>query len=113
MIFMVSALFSKTPQSEAFVNILFFLTFIGALLNTFIFDPSKDKYYAVVLLRIDAREFAIVNYAYELCKILIGFFSIWLNIRVVKQCSGVCNAHSTLVCGLCQAHSICLYFMVI
>ena len=26
-----------------------------------------------VLLRIDAREFAIVNYAYELCKILIGF----------------------------------------
>lgn len=73
MIFMVSALFSKTPQREAFVNILFFLTFIGALLNTFIFDPSKDKYYAVVLLRIDAREFAIVNYAYELCKILIGF----------------------------------------
>ena len=73
MIFMVSALFSKTLQREAFVNILFFLTFIGALLNTFIFDPSKDKYYAVVLLRIDAREFAIVNYAYELCKILIGF----------------------------------------
>lgn len=73
MIFMISALFSKTPQREAFVNILFFLTFIGALLNTFIFDPSKDKYYAVVLLRIDAREFAIVNYAYELCKILIGF----------------------------------------
>ena len=36
-------------------------------------DPSKDKYYAVVLLGMDAREYTLVNYLYALAKALVGF----------------------------------------
>ncbi|WP_455720268.1 hypothetical protein [Agathobacter sp.] len=73
MIFLASSLYDSADVARTYVHILFFLTFIGALINTYIFDPSKDKYYAIVLLRMNAREYAVVNYGYALSKILIGF----------------------------------------
>lgn len=73
MVFLASSLYDSADWPQTYVHILFFLTFIGAMLNTYIFNPSKDKYYAIILLRMNAKEHAIVNYAYELCKIMIGF----------------------------------------
>ncbi|MGI5883694.1 MAG: hypothetical protein ACOX83_01875 [Candidatus Spyradocola sp.] len=69
----IGFLYEQAPADRAFLHILVLLTFIGAFLNTYLFNPTRDKYYAVVLLRMDAREYALVNYFYDLLKVLVGF----------------------------------------
>lgn len=72
-LFLISMLASLYPnKSLAFVNILFFLTIIGGFLNTYLFDPSKDKYYAIVLMHFDAKKYVLCNYIYFLLKSVIG-----------------------------------------
>lgn len=46
----------KSVSSDSFVHIFFFLTVVGGFLNTQIFNPTKDKYYAIILMRMSARE---------------------------------------------------------
>lgn len=62
---------SMDPQS--FLHTLFFLTIIGGILNTHMFNPTKDKYYAMFLMRMDAREYTLSNYFYFIIKSVIGF----------------------------------------
>lgn len=64
--------FSNTNKAESFVHIFIFLTLCGALLNTFMFNPTKDKYYAMILMRMDAKTYTLSNYLYMLLKVLIG-----------------------------------------
>lgn len=59
-------------DSASFLFIFTALTFGGAIINTYMFDPSKDKYYAIVLMRIDARKFTLVNYYYQLFRLVLG-----------------------------------------
>lgn len=73
MIFSMLALF-KVDKAEGFLHILFFLTVIGAIMNTFMFNPTKDKYYAIILMNMDAKKYTLVNYFYEILKVIIGFF---------------------------------------
>lgn len=70
------------PKSMTFLHILLFLTMIGSLMNTRLFNPTKDKYYAMILMRMDAKEYTLVNYFYALLKIVIGFlpFAIFFGI---------------------------------
>lgn len=69
-----AALFYKTAaKRELFLHIFVLLTLIGAWVNTYIFNPTKDKYYALILLRMDAREYALVTYGYEMIKVLVGY----------------------------------------
>ena len=70
------------PKSMTFLHILLFLTMIGSLMNTRLFNPTKDKYYAMILIRMDAKEYTLVNYFYALLKIVIGFlpFTIFFGI---------------------------------
>lgn len=42
-------------RSLAFTNIFIFLTLIGGFLNTYLFNPSIDKYYAIFLMRFDSK----------------------------------------------------------
>ena len=60
-------------NSLAFINIFVFLTIIGAFINTNIFNPSIDKYYAIVLMKFDAKKYILCNYYYFLLGMLIGF----------------------------------------
>lgn len=41
--------------------------------NTHLFNPTKDKYYAMILMRMDAREYTLVNYFYSILKVALGF----------------------------------------
>lgn len=63
----------KTPASDSYAHVLLFLTVIGGMLNTQIFNPTKDKFYAIFLMRINAREYTVINYLYFLVKMLVGF----------------------------------------
>ena len=64
MITLVAARYENGSQREIFLHIFVLLTLIGAWVNTYIFNPTKDKYYALILLGMDAKEYALVTYGY-------------------------------------------------
>ena len=63
---------SAHARAQLLLHLFLLLSLIGATTDTYLFDPSKDKYYAVVLLGMDAREHTLVNYLYALAKALVG-----------------------------------------
>ena len=79
----IGILYKNVPADQAFLHILLFLTVIGAYMNTSMFNPTRDKYYAMIQLRMNAREYTLVNYGYAILKVLAGFlpFSIIFGIQ--------------------------------
>ncbi|MFQ8661279.1 MAG: hypothetical protein ACLR9X_04170 [Clostridia bacterium] len=73
MIAIVTPMISKTNNADVFLHIFLFLTLIGGLMNTFMFNPTKDKYYAMIIMNMDAKKYTLSNYYYELIKVIIGF----------------------------------------
>ena len=61
------------PSGDSFAHMLVFLTIIGGFLNTQMFNPTKDKFYAIFLMRMDAKRYALADYLYFLFKMLLGF----------------------------------------
>ncbi len=76
MIIGVSMLYETTANDQLFLHILLFLTIIGAFMNTYMFNPTRDKYYAMILMKMNAREYTLVNYGFSIIKVIIGFFPI-------------------------------------
>lgn len=52
--------------SANYVHIVLLFALTGAVMNTQLFDASKEKYYSVVLMRMDPRQFALSDYAFYL-----------------------------------------------
>ena len=69
----VGLLYERAPAGLGFLHILLFLTLIGSYMNTSLFNPTRDKYYAMILLRMNARSYTLVNYGYALGKVVVGF----------------------------------------
>lgn len=59
-------------QQIAFINIFVFLTIIGGFMNTYLFNPSIDKYYAIFLMRFDSKKYTLSNYYYNLITCFVG-----------------------------------------
>ena len=72
MIFMALSWY-KTNNADTFIHIFTFLTLAGGLINTYMLNPTKDKYYAIILMNINAREYGLSNYYYQLIKLVVGF----------------------------------------
>ena len=72
MIFMALTWY-HTSQTDTFIHLFVFLTFAGGVLNTYMLNPTKDKYYAIILMNIDARKYGLSNYYYQLIKLVVGF----------------------------------------
>lgn len=66
-------LYKRLPEEAVFLHILLFLTVIGSFTNTSLFNPTKDKYYGIILMRMDARKYTLVNYTYTMLKVVMGF----------------------------------------
>ncbi len=69
----IGMFYENVPADGVYLHILLFLTVIGAFMNTSLFNPTQDKYYAMILMRMDAREYTLVNYIYAILKVIIGF----------------------------------------
>ena len=69
----VGLLCERMPAGLGFLHILLFLTLIGSYMNTSLFNPTRDKYYAMILLRMNARSYTLSNYGYALGKVVVGF----------------------------------------
>ena len=78
----------ETNQANTFVHILTFLTIAGAFFNTYMFNPTRDKYYAMFIMRMDAKEYTLTNYWYSIFKVILGFmpftiiFGIMVNLNI-------------------------------
>ena len=69
----IGLLYGDLPREQVFLHILLFLTAVGAFTNTYLFNPSRDKYYAMILMRMNARDYTLTNYGYSILKVVIGF----------------------------------------
>lgn len=74
----IGFLYEQGPAGAVFLHILLFLTAIGALMNTKLFNPTRDKYYAMILMRMNARTYTLIHYGYDLLKLIIGFLPFML-----------------------------------
>lgn len=72
MVYLVSILYGD-DYADVFLNIFTFLTLCGGLLNTYMFNPTKDKYYAMIIMNMDAKKYTLSNYYYQLVKAFVGF----------------------------------------
>lgn len=83
MVVSISSLYRNLPAQQIYLHILLFLTVIGAFINTQLFNSTRDKYYAIILMRMNAREFILINYFYSIIKVIVGFlpFSILFGLR--------------------------------
>lgn len=66
-------IFEPASPSQFYLHTLFFLTIAGSYLNTYMFNPTNDKYYAIFLMRMDAKLYTLANYTYDIAKVIIGF----------------------------------------
>ena len=62
-----------------------FLTIIGGIMNNEMFDISKDKYYAIYTMKIDAKKYMIINFITYLLKTMLGILIVMLIFTVDEQ----------------------------
>ena len=90
MVFFMSLLY-ETNQANTFLHIFTFLTMIGGLLNTHMFTPANDKYYAIVIMNMDAQKYALANIYYLMIEIIIGFMPFTIILGLIANLSLAIN----------------------
>ena len=66
-------LYNNTNSYDVFLHILLFLSIIGSFVNSYMFEDSKQGYYAIVNLNMDARKYVLSNYFYSIIKVIVFF----------------------------------------
>ena len=112
MIFSMMAAY-KTNSASTFLHILVFLTIIGAFMNTYMFNPTKDKYYAMFIMRMNAKDYSLSNYFYAILKVIIGFLPFAVIFGKLSQVNlGICLFVPLFVASakmVVTAHNLSLY----
>ena len=84
MVLGIGSFYREVPGYNVYTHILFFLTIIGAYMNTYMFNPTNDKYYAIFLMRMDAKAYTLSNYIYSIIKVIVGFIPFVLITGIIK-----------------------------
>ena len=63
----------KSGFGDIYMHLFFFGTLLGTTLNTYMLSTHRSKYYAIMLLNMNAKEYNIINYIYELIKLVICY----------------------------------------
>lgn len=89
---------------ETFMHMFFFLTLIGTMSNTYMLSTHRSKYYAIMLLNVNASKYNLINYFYETAKLVICYLvtfivlhfaagvPLWLSLLAVLFTVGVKTA---------------------
>lgn len=77
------SVYESVAANALFLHIFLMLTLIGAMSNTYLFNPSKDKQYAVILMRMDAKQYALTDYGYQMFRLIVGIlpFLLYFGLR--------------------------------
>ena len=73
LIFMLTSLFFEQQEGIYILHVLIFFTFMGAIHKNYLFEPSNDNYYGVILMHMDAKKYALSTYIYFLLRTFVGF----------------------------------------
>lgn len=68
-----------------YMNLFLFLTLVGAVTNLYMFDTHKSKYYAIMLLNVDAKKYNLINYIYSVLKLLVCYIAAFLILSFAFQ----------------------------
>ncbi|MBR3988151.1 MAG: hypothetical protein IKK10_02485 [Clostridia bacterium] len=71
--FLMGELNQASAFGEIFMHLFLFGTIIGVMSNTYMLSTHRTKYYAIMLLNVDARKYNIINYVYEILKLSICY----------------------------------------
>ncbi len=71
--FAVKSLHESLNFGEIFMHLFLFGTIIGVMSNTYMLSTHRTKYYAIMLLNVDAGKYNIINYVYEIFKLSICY----------------------------------------
>lgn len=72
-------------MASNYLHIILVFALTGAAMNTELFDASKEKYYAVVLMRVEPRAFALSDYALY----LVSFVSMIPASLIIGRAAGL------------------------
>jgi len=75
LVFIVLPFILLDKPDYSFLWVLFFLSLVGALIHNYDLDSSEDKYYALVLMRMDVDEYVMSTTIFYMLKTFIGFFA--------------------------------------
>ncbi len=79
-------------EIDFFNNLWILLAIIGIFINSGLFEPSEDKYYGIMLMRMNAREYIITDLLYNSIRQFCGYFIVLL--------VSVFVFHMPFLCGL-------------
>lgn len=71
--FLAGVLGGGLPRGDVFLHSMVFLTLIGGLINTSLFDSTMTDYYAIMLMNMDGREYTLSWFGYDLLKYALGY----------------------------------------
>lgn len=60
-------------MNELMIHVLVLLSTIGMIVNCKLFEPTQDKYYSIVLMRLDAKKYAVGAMIYEQIRFIISY----------------------------------------
>ena len=66
-------LYPSPDKGGIFLYLMIVCTVLGGFMNTYMFNPTKDKYYALMLLRMNARSYTLISYGYALFKLILAY----------------------------------------
>lgn len=73
MMIAIPTLLYETKSSNVFIHIYVCLTLIGAFTNDYLTEPTRDKYYSLILMRMNAKGFAISEYFFKVLFQVLAF----------------------------------------
>lgn len=73
LVLLPASLYPTEHIAALFLHILICNSLVGALLNNTPFAATKDRYYALILLNMNAKEYTLIFYCYTLIKFLAGY----------------------------------------
>ncbi len=74
LVFIILPFLLLDKPDYSFLWVLFFLSLVGALMHNYDLDSSEDKYYALVLMRMDAHQYVMSTTIFYMLRTFIGFF---------------------------------------
>lgn len=93
-------------SSSAYIHLMFCFTLTGALANGEIISASKEKYYAFVLMRINAKQLALSNFIIYIAGQFLSFIPAALVFGALcsvpfyfSLCLPLCAATGKITCG--------------
>lgn len=63
----------KAGFGEIYMHLFLFGALIGTTLNTYMLATHRSKYYAIMLLNMDAKKYNLVNYIFEIAKLTLCY----------------------------------------